>query len=230
MHMNNKVINSLSLKIIAIITMTIDHIGAVLLNNLLIFRIIGRLSFPIFAFLIVEGFIHTKSFKKYIFRLFVFSLISQIPYMLCFNINIKNFELNVFFTLIAGLLALWAIKNLNPLKSVTIVVVLTVITELLRCDWGGIGILVIVGFYLCKNNKRLMFFIIPFIYIIYLFYESYYLNTPISNIYLSIKLYGLLSLPMLYYYNGQKGKFKFKYFFYAYYPVHLFIIYLIKLI
>jgi len=88
MKKNKFKLTSTDLKIIAIITMLIDHIGAVLLDTSTIeyfaCRIIGRLSFPIFCFLIIEGFTHTKNNKKYLLRLFIFAIISEIPFDLVF--------------------------------------------------------------------------------------------------------------------------------------------------
>ena len=76
---------SFVLKIIAIITMFIDHLGYAVFNRFSPLNFIGRISFPIFAFQISEGYIHTKNVKKYLARLFIFSLISQIPFYLFIN-------------------------------------------------------------------------------------------------------------------------------------------------
>jgi hypothetical protein len=95
-------LSSFTSKCIALSTMAIDHIGAVLLPSpkYLLLRLIGRISFPIFCFLIVEGYYRTKNLKKYILRLFAFALISEIPYDLAFK---KSFiylnKQNIFFTL-----------------------------------------------------------------------------------------------------------------------------------
>ena len=90
---------SFSLKIIAIITMFIDHLGNSYFKYTTWMNVIGRIAFPIFAFLISEGYAHTKNLKKYFFRLFLFALISQIPFMLFFSTYKDGFAFNIFFTL-----------------------------------------------------------------------------------------------------------------------------------
>ena len=82
--------NSFQLKIIACILMAIDHVGAIMFPDIDLYRIIGRLSFPIFAFLLTEGYVHTRNLKKYFIRLFIFAIIPQIPYSLAFGIDILN--------------------------------------------------------------------------------------------------------------------------------------------
>ena len=136
--MFSKGLNSFQLKCIAIVTMLIDHFAVVVLagmympyvvNNVLDLsaipqnavyayylvvplRIIGRIAFPIFAFLLVQGFIHTKNIKKYIGRLFIFCLISEIPHDLALYNKVLEFSLqNVFFTLLIGIISLSTIKK-----------------------------------------------------------------------------------------------------------------------
>ena len=88
--------SSFVLKIIAIISMFIDHIGYAIFGKLSYFNYIGRLAFPIFAFQISEGYVHTKNLKRYFFRLFLFALISQVPFMLFTSIISDKFSLNIF--------------------------------------------------------------------------------------------------------------------------------------
>ena len=106
--------SAFTLKIIAVITMFIDHIGYIVYNGKIPYlNFIGRLSFPIFAFQISEGYIHTKNLKKYFFRLFLFAIISQFPFMLFDSLFIDEFYLNVFFTLLLGLLSIFIYDKLN---------------------------------------------------------------------------------------------------------------------
>ncbi len=101
-------INSFQLKWIAVITMIIDHTGAVLFPDNMVFRYIGRIAFPIFCFLLVEGFFHTRDVRKYMLRLGLFALISEIPYDLAFRDTVLEFEhQNVFFALLLGVVMIW---------------------------------------------------------------------------------------------------------------------------
>ena len=96
--------SSLVLKITALITMIIDHYGAIFQGNIIIYRIIGRLAFPIYCFLLVEGYTHTSNIKKYASRLIAFAIISEIPFDLAFFGKIGFEHQNIFFTLFIGCL------------------------------------------------------------------------------------------------------------------------------
>lgn len=100
---------SFALKIIAIVSMFCDHFGDAYIGSFSFFNLIGRIAFPIFAFQISEGFIHTKSIKKYFLRLGIFALISQIPFWLFAHkfLGTNDLSLNVFFTLFLGLLGIY---------------------------------------------------------------------------------------------------------------------------
>ncbi len=100
---------SFALKIIAIVSMFCDHFGDAYIGSFSFFNLIGRIAFPIFAFQISEGFIHTKSIKKYFLRLGIFALISQIPFWLFVHkfLGTNDLSLNVFFTLFLGLLGIY---------------------------------------------------------------------------------------------------------------------------
>ena len=107
------------LKLIAVISMLIDHTSAVILEQIpgleapaFFMRIIGRLAFPIYCFLLVEGFYHTRSRAKYAGRLFLFALISEVPFDLAFSRRMWDFSSNnVFFTLLFGLLVIWGVER-----------------------------------------------------------------------------------------------------------------------
>lgn len=248
-----KGITGSTLKIIAIITMLIDHIGAVILertpavsygmyqltmNNLgniseviqnngaivvyMIFRLIGRLGFPIFCFLLIEGFLHTRNVWKYAFRLFLFSLISEIPFNLAFRRNIFDTGYqNVFFTLLLGLLALILIqlvekklasnKILQYLLIIPIAFVFMLTAELLiQCDYGASGVLTIVIMYLLRRNKVLEMT------------GGCIILTAMNY----LEITSFFTLIPVYKYNGERGL-RLKYVFYAFYPVHLLILYMI---
>lgn len=238
--------NSFTLKLIACFTMLIDHFTTIfvprnttplfhvtLLNYNLdvtwytIGRIIGRISFPIFAFLIVEGFFHTRNRMKYLRRLLLFAIISEIPYDYAFwgfpntNLSILLFRQNVFFTLAIGLLTIMIydnIKNrmLGNTMWMTILGVLTIVggtglLYLIRSDYFdlGYGVLLIVGFYLAYGNRnlRLLLFILL-----------------VGFLRGDVEFLAILAAPFLYYYNGERGTKRFQYAFYIFYPLHLIIL------
>jgi hypothetical protein len=215
--------NSYHLKLIAIITMLIDHIGAVLVpsNTMLnlIMRCIGRLSFPIFVFLLVEGFHHTKDVKKYLLRMGAFALISEIPFDLAFYGKVLEFKhQNVFFTLFLGLLCMYlmseAEKKLNNviiikyLLDALLTLVIGLIAYLMKTDYDYRGIILIVAFYLFRQSKLLRGFWL-------LFVSGYLLGY--------INILATVSIIPISLYNGQKGK-SIKYAFYIFYPAHLLIL------
>ena len=205
--------NSFYLKIFAMVTMLIDHTGAILFPNLIIFRMIGRLAFPIYCFLLVEGYSHTSNLKKYMIRLLLFAFISEMPFDLAFH-NTRfylNYQ-NVFFTLFIGLLAVHCYNFFkeNKLKQISSIVLLCLISELIMCDYGIIGVLMILGFYIFKNNKKSLV----------IFEAILTLPIPLEPI-------ALLSFIPIFSYNKKRG-YTIKYLFYSFYPLHLFILYICK--
>lgn len=215
---------SFILKIIAVSSMLIDHSGYLIFNGFSFMNYIGRLAFPIFAFLITEGFIHTSNLKKYFLRLLIFALISQLPYMLLFP---GNFSLNILFTLALGLLALTVHNKLeNKLLGILFVIFSAILAHFLYFDYGWFGITIIYIFYIFKKEK--IYMNIFFIFTTFINYIYYFAKTPRIE-YLLIFLFCTLSLIPINLYNGKKGK-NIKYFLYVFYPLHLIVLYLIKLI
>ena len=103
--------NVLILKIIVLLSMIIDHYGAIFHSGVDMYRIIGRLAFPIYAFLLVEGYSHTSNVKKYASRLFLFALISECPFDLAFYSKLEFMHQNIFFTLFIGLVLMCLLDN-----------------------------------------------------------------------------------------------------------------------
>lgn len=243
-----KGISGSTLKMIAIVTMLIDHVGAALVTRILIvngyldvfnsgdmqvimswlqenaalyytcmiMRLIGRVAFPIFIFLMVEGFEKTRSKTKYAARLGLFALISEIPFDLAFNAKVLEFSYqNVFFTLFIGFLAMMAVDFVNKKKwHVAVRVILTpvivllaaAVASLLNTDYGAIGIICIMVMYMFRQNKvgQIIAGCVAFLW------EG---TAPLAFIPIG-------------FYNGKRG-WNLKYVFYAFYPLHLLIIYLI---
>ena len=121
MNVKQQGISGYWLKLIAVISMLIDHTSAVILEQIpgleapaFFMRIIGRAAFPIYCFLLVEGFYHTRSRAKYAGRLFLFALISEVPFDLAFSRRMWDFSSNnVFFTLLFGLLVIWGVEGIK---------------------------------------------------------------------------------------------------------------------
>lgn len=261
-HSKFEKINGNVLKIVACISMLIDHLtGGIMypvvkyghytgttpiqdLNRIYVFlRGVGRLAFPIYCFLLVEGFMHTKSRLRYSLSLLLFGLISEIPFDLLFFSETEVFnpniftalsansyllldQCNVYFTLLMGLLTIWAIdlsqkffieKELPPyLKLITCALFSAVfgfIAYKINSDYDFYGVILIVIFYML-HNYRLLGLLAGFMFIANLGMEAY-----------SFPAFILMAL-----YSGKRGRNlgKFKYFFYLFYPVHLTVIYFIR--
>lgn len=216
--------NVFSLKILALTSMIIDHYGAIFHSSVDIYRIIGRIAFPIYSFLLVEGYIHTKNIKKYAMRLFIFALISEIPFDLAFYNELSFTHQNIFFTLFIGLVIMYFLDNHEKynLNKTLILALGTFVAAFLSVDYNIIGIIYILSFYYTKDLKKPQRLykvgIILFIANLMTFYFK--------------QQFSLLALPFLYFYTGELGpKNKFlQMIFYIAYPLHLLIFYLIKTI
>ncbi len=207
------------------------------IDNLIRFDLqsIGTIAFPLFCFLLAEGFQHTRSKKRYIGLMLAFALISEIPFDIGFFSAYSRMEgtfpfylkyQNVFFTLFLGLLTLVCLERfscesdlpVDRIKSVVLqvlsVVLFSSIAEGIRCDYGMQGILFISAFYICRNHR---------IYQVLLFLLAY-MGATGNQPPLCTLLAGLLILL----YNGKRGKLKLKYFFYVFYPAHILALYLIQ--
>lgn len=220
--------SSFVLKIIAIITMFIDHIGYAIFGNFSFFNYIGRVSFPIFAFQISEGYIHTKNLKKYSLRLFIFALISQIPFMLFYKLVSNSFELNIFFTLLLGLACIY-IYDKFKYKFIAIIlsVVIGLIAEFSHCDYGFYGVAIILLFYIFKSNISLAS--IAFILATAIKYLIPIFKYGLYDAYIYLLICTIIPIIFINLYNGKKGK-DTKYLLYLFYPIHLLLIYGISLI
>lgn len=204
-------LTTFQLKVLAIISMLADHVGAVLYPEAVWLRYAGRLAFPIFCFLLVEGYYHTGNVEKYMARLGIFALISEIPFDLAFHQTLWfPAKQNVFLTLFIGLGMLWGLeRERERIIRVGIVLLSMWAAEFLCCDYGFMGVLLIAVFGVTrgKNTAR-------------------YLAGAVWNVFWPsrIQTAGALAMLPIALYNGQKGR-SMKFFFYLFYPVHLFILY-----
>lgn len=143
------------IKIIAVVTMLIDHIGAVFFPSYLIFRLIGRIAFPLFCYCITVGMVYTRDIGKYLLRLAIFALISQPCVTLAFHYDnfLPNllYSYNVFFSLLLGLLGVWGLR-----KGGWWILLWPVAFAILgfgKFDYNALGLLYMTVFYLCRKKK-----------------------------------------------------------------------------
>lgn len=240
--MSQKVFSSSSLKIIAISLMLIDHIAAINLHKVLpgyenslyvLMRLVGRLAFPIFAFLIAEGFYYTKNYNRYLIRLIIFALISEIPFDLAFNQSPIVFTYqNVFFTLSIGLLAIYLFdlyKEKNIFLGYISLFLCGILSILLRTDYSFAGVLMIFSFYYFRGHFTKIFLSIFFINFVIIFdYLNQLLKGQVEfDIMGIIQIFAVFSLIFIYYYNQKRG-YRLKYLFYLFYPAHLLFLYFLS--
>lgn len=207
-------LNSFQLKWIAIVTMVIDHTGAVLFPSQIVLRYIGRVSFPIFCFLLVEGFFHTKDIWKYMIRLGIFAAVSEIPYDITFFGRPLEFtHQNVFFTLLLGVILMYVLEKEaeRPVKVIELLLVMW-LSLVLRTDYSFKGILLIFIFYILRGRLWPMLSAAGI--------WNFLWNR-------SVQWYGVFSLIPIAMYNGERGP-GMKYFFYVFYPAHLLILFILK--
>lgn len=211
------------IEIIALLSMIIDHIGIIFFPKMIIFQIIGRLSFPAYAFLISLGYSRTKNSLLYFFRILLLGIVSQVLYYYL----ISPIKLNVCFTLAFGLLFLMVIysQKLNKYLKALFCLFIVSFSFFSGCEYGIYGILLIYLFHLYiknrQNIKRNFILIVGFILITIL--SIIVFNFP------KIYIFSLCVLPIIILVPENKQKTKcIKYFNYTFYPLHLLILLLVN--
>lgn len=209
---------SFDLKIIAVISMIIDHTGVILFPGVDIFRIIGRIAFPIYCFLLVEGFFNTSSREAYVKRLCIFAVISEIPFDLSlYNEIFKPERQNVFFTLAIGLYCLSLIDEMDEYEDTfykcCVGFFAIIVTSKMQSDYSIYGIFMIFFFYFFRENK-----------IRCAFWQTFMNGIAMGG----LQWAGVISIILINMYNGRSGSKKFKWLFYAIYPLHLLVLRYIK--
>ena len=221
------------LKLIAVLSMTVDHVGAVFFPEYPVFRWIGRMAFPLFCYCMTVGLLYTHDIRRYLARLGVFALLSQPFWILAFNAddflgNLLNF--NIFFTLFVSLLAMWGFKEHNWPLFLGCVLLLAFV----NLDYSVTGVMLMLIFYLCRqiphgwigevaglaflNCKLLGGMTIP------LTLGSWTLEFPEQGL-------ALLALIPIWLYNGRQGAHNkaIQYACYAFYPAHMLILALLRM-
>ncbi|MBW4839666.1 MAG: conjugal transfer protein TraX [Paenibacillaceae bacterium] len=151
------------MQLIAMITMLIDHVGLLFFPGEVLWRIIGRIAFPIYAYALVQGHVHTSNYRKYAIRLFMIAVLSQIPYQLAFDTN----GLNVVATLFVASLVIRMLDAAKPGPlSALIIAGVCVIMEVLPFDYGAYGLLLVLIFkYAGQGKAVLMHLLLNLIYL-----------------------------------------------------------------
>lgn len=204
-------LNTFQLKMIALITMTIDHIGYFLFPSIIGFRIIGRISFVIFAYLIANAYIFTSDKDKFFKRLIIFGAIMDFFVLISGNLE----SLNIFFTLAFGFKLIDSVKK----KQYPLILLLLISSQLIlkttgiTYQYGLYGILFILSSYYLYQKQYILIFVN-----IVLIYLTNFIE-PVFN----IQYYSTMGVLILCLYNFEKGK-SMKYFFYIYYPLHILIL------
>ncbi|MCI8357552.1 MAG: conjugal transfer protein TraX [Lachnospiraceae bacterium] len=255
--MKQRSVSSAFLKHIAYLTMFIDHFSVVVLAAYVAWlgaqgasaetaswiyqmgRHIGRTAFILFAFMASEGFRYTHSRKKYLLRLFAFAFISEIPFDLAVNGCFFTMDgQNVYWTLFLGVLALYIFEKLRgkPLLQFLGVLLCCAAAVVLKTDYMLMGVLLIVAFYLGRGSFRYQFAVgsvVIYMGQVMLYVVRYWGSGISLYVYMSAsvsELYGLLAFCFLYFYDGKKGKQLPKAFYYWFYPLHLLLLYGIRMI
>lgn len=217
------------LKLIAVIAMTLDHIGLALFPQQILFRVVGRLAFPIYAYMIGEGCVHTRSMGRYFGTMAAVAAVCQAVYYVAldslFQCVLVTFSMSV--ALIAVVKYGMEKRTVMAWTAVVCGIGLAFfITEVLpglvphtdfAVDYGFLGVMLPLAVYLAKGRVRKL-----------LACGAILLALGLRIGY--VQIWGLLAMPLLALYNGQRGKRKMKYFFYFYYPLHLVAIYGVELL
>lgn len=228
------------LRILAMAFMICDHLWAKVVPDNDWMTYVGRMTFPIFAFMISEGFVHTSNLKKYIFRLLGFALISEIPFNLFYGGNwFYPYHQNVLFTLLLGLLAITLIDKARKDKTAK-TITKTVLLLIPIClgafigfpDYGFWGFLTVVMFYLFRGFPfAWLLQLIAMVLMNFVLYEGQFISVELFGKTYEIATQGfaVFALIPIWLYGGRKGKSSkiMQYGFYAFYPLHMLIIYLL---
>ena len=215
------------IKIIACVTMVLDHVKyAIPATENFITIYLGRIAFPLFAFLITEGYIHTSNLKKYCQRLFIFGLISQIPFMLFRTLVGEWIMLNIIFTLLLGLFAITVYDKIkNKFVSIPFCLIIIWLGEFLKVDYGWFGVATVLLMYILKNKKQYLPFCFAILLILFFYLDKILI---LNKVYITYFVCYMIPIVFILLYNGKQGR-KIKYFYYAFYPLHMIILYMINI-
>lgn len=213
--------SGLWLKFLALLSMMADHTGMALFPQIQSLRLVGRLAFPLYGFLLAEGAAHTKNSNRYLGRLLLFALLSEVPFDLaCRNVFVYPQAQNVFFTLFLGLAACEILKRFmqsKPVWSFAGIAVLALLAEGIQADYGAFAVMTVVAFFVCRiyPSRGTALFTV--------------MNTGFSLLnHTMLQLAAPAAAGPILLYNGQRGRPVNRYVFYLFYPAHLLLLYLLR--
>lgn len=206
----------------ALLTMAVDHIGYRLFPEADILRMIGRLAFPLFVFMLVEGFIHTHSRWKYLGRLALFALASEVPYRLfthgslLWAVMLTDPLANVFYELTLIFIAVWSVQRAVEKNKLffALTALCVLAASLLGTMYGWYGVVMGICFYIFRDKRPIAILCLAALTILYCVEHGS-----------TFQIYAILAGIPIYFYNGQRGPRLPKYFAYIFYPAHLLAIY-----
>jgi len=235
-----------ALKLLASIFMLSDHLWATIVPGNMWMNYVGRLAFPIYAFLIAEGYRHTSDFGRYARRLLVFGLISEIPFNLMYAGGfIFPFHQNVMFTLLLGLFSIRSIDTIrqnirsraslkSSVKPVLALAGCLLLSAVGFVDYGFWGVMTVILFHVLRDFPGAK--VLQLAAMVYIHCEAY------KGMFIPVELFGhsfefatqgfaVLALPLIWLYNGKKGLSSkaLQYGFYAFYPVHMLVLALVRM-
>lgn len=211
------------LKLVAVVCMTFDHMGSNFFPGMPLFRVVGRLAFPLFAYCLVVGCLYTSDVKKYALRLGAFALLCQPIYALVGTQGTEAyweklvFVPNIFFTLLVGLAAVYGLRE----KKWWLTAAAVLFSAFVNLDYGVYGVILMVLFYLLRNKRWVSLAVVA----AYLAMDL--VNLPRWPYIAALQGFSLLSLPLICAHTNVDLKVN-KYVFYAYYPLHLLVIALVQ--
>lgn len=219
-----RILDGTSLKLIAMISMVFDHVGDMFFPGALWMRMIGRLAMPLFSFCIAEGYAHTRNKQRYLLRMGIFALVSEIPFDLAFEGRVGLGHQNIMLTFFLSILALMLFDRVRgegkehaafkTLMGILCVCAVAVLALLLKADYTLFAVVAVFLFYVLRNRPALLRCGVGVGFLALTRTVGYYRAT------------GLSLIPLLLY-NGKRGR-GLKWLFYAFYPGHLLLLYLLK--
>ena len=215
-----QILDGTALKLIAVTAMILDHVGDNFFPDQIWMRIIGRMALPIFAFCIAEGFSHTRDRRRYLYRMGLFALLSEIPFDLVTSGKVLEFShqniMMTFFWAILGLMIYEQVRNrrYGQILGAAVLLLFLVSSLFLGLDYQILAVGLIILYYLLRNKAPLINNLAAMAY-----------HVLLRNV--GIYWFGVLGFVPVLLYNGKRGR-GLKWFFYLFYPLHLFVIYIIR--